>query len=59
MHGVWQYRLIHWDHVAQVKEDLLENPLDGWLQLLVCDDKSMGTSRHNSINVSGYVVCPV
>ena len=30
-----QSRLIDWDHVAELKEDLLANPPDGRLQLLV------------------------
>ena len=54
-----QSRLIDWDHVAEVKEDLLANPSDGRLQLLVWDDKGIGLLRHNSINVIGYVACPV
>ena len=54
-----QSRIIDWDHVAEVKEDLLANPRDGQLQLLVWDDKGMGSLRRNSINVIGYVACPV
>ena len=54
-----QSRLIDWDHVAKVKEDLLGDPPDGRLQLLVWDDKGMALLRHNSINVIGYVACPV
>ena len=34
-------------------------PPDGRLQLLVWDDKGMGMSRRNSINVTGYFACPV
>ena len=54
-----QSGLIDWDHVAEVKEDLLANPSDGRLQLLVWDDKGMGMLRRNSINVTGYVAFPV
>ena len=54
-----QSRIIDWDRVAEVKEDLLANPPDGRLQLLVWDDKGMGLLRRNSINVIGYVACPV
>ena len=54
-----QSRIIDWDHVAEVKEDLLANPPDGRLQLLVWDDKGMGLLRRNSINVIGYSACPV
>ena len=54
-----QSRLINWDHVAEVKEDLLANPRDAPLHLLVEDDKGMGMSRRNSINVAGYFACPV
>ena len=54
-----QSRLIDWNHVAQVKEDLLAKPHDGRLQLLVWDDKGMGMLRRNSINVIGYVAYPV
>ena len=56
-----QSRLIDLDHVAEVKEDLLATPPppDGRLQLLVWDDKGMGLLRRNSINVIGYVACPV
>ena len=42
-----QSRLIDWDHVVQVKEDLLPNPPDGRLQLLGWDDKGMGLLRHS------------
>ena len=54
-----QSRLIDWDHVAEVKEDLLANPPDGRLQLVVWDDKGMGLLRRSSINIIGYVACPV
>ena len=59
-----QSRLIDWDHVAEVKQELLANPPDGRLQLLVWatmawDDKGMGMLRRNSINVIGCVACPV
>ena len=54
-----QSRLIDWDHVAEVKEDLFANPPDGRLQLLVWDDKGMGMSRRHSINVTGYLAYPV
>ena len=43
--------------MAEVKGDLLANPPDGRLQLLVWDDKGMGMLRRNSINVIGYVAC--
>ena len=52
-------RFINWDHVAEVKEDLLANPPDGRPQLLVRDDKGMGLSGRNSINVTGYLACLV
>ena len=52
-----QSRLINRDHVAKVKEDLLANPPDGRLQLLVWDDKGMGMSRNNVSNVTGYLAC--
>ena len=54
-----QSRLIDWDHVAEVKEDLMATPPDGRLQLLVWDDKGMGLLQYNSINVIGYLACPV
>ena len=54
-----QSRLIKWFHVAEVKEDLLANPPDGRLQLLVWDDKDLGMLRRNSITVIGYVACPM
>ena len=54
-----QSRLIDWDHVADVKDDLLANPPNDRLQLLVCDDKGMGVLRCNPMNVIGYVACPV
>ena len=54
-----QSRLIDWDHVAKVKEDLLANPPDGQLQLLGWDDKGMGMPLHNLINVTDYFACPV
>ena len=54
-----QSRLIYWDHVVEVKEDLLANPPDGRLRLVVRDDKAMGLLRRNSINIIGYVACPV
>ena len=34
-----QSRLINWDHVVEVKKDLLANPPDGQLQLLVWTTK--------------------
>ena len=52
-------RVIDWDCVAQVKEDLLANPPDSRLELLVWDDKGMAMSRSNSINVTGYLACPL
>ena len=55
----WQSRLIGWDHTAQVKQDLLANSPDGRLYLLVWDDKGMGVSRRNSINVTCYFACLV
>ena len=54
-----QSRLVDWDQVAEVKEDLLANPLDGRLQLPVWDDEGMGMSRRNLINETGYFVCLV
>ena len=54
-----QSRLIDWDHVAEVKQDLLADPPTGRSQLLVWDDKGMGMLRRNSINGIGYVACPV
>ena len=54
-----QSRLIDWDHVAEVKEDLLATPPDGGLQLPVWDDKGMGMLLRNSINVTGYFACLV
>ena len=54
-----QSRVIDWDQVAEVKEDLVANPPDGQQQLLVSDDKGMGLLRHNSINVIAYVACRV
>ena len=54
-----QSSLIDWDHVAEVKDDLLANPPDGRLQLLVWDDKGMALLRRNSINVISYVACLV
>ena len=45
-----QSRLIDWDHVAEVKQDLLANPPDGRLQLLGWDDKGMALLCHNSMN---------
>ena len=54
-----QSKLIDWDHVAEVKEDMLANPPDGRLQLLVWDNRGMGMLQRNSINVIGYVACPV
>ena len=36
-----------------------QTPPDGRLQLLVLDDKGIGLLRRNSINVIGYVACPV
>ena len=54
-----QFRLIDWDHVAEVKEDLVANPPDGRLQPLVWDDKGMALLRYNSINAIGYVASPV
>ena len=54
-----QSGLIDWDHVEEVKEDLLANPPDGQVLLMVWDDKGMGLLRRNSINVIGYVACPV
>ena len=36
-----QSKLIKWFRVAQVKEDLLANPPEGRLQLLVWDDKGL------------------
>ena len=62
IHGCMEYGQpwgIEWDHVAEVKEDLLANPLDGRRQLLVWDDKGMGMSCRNSITVTGYFACPV
>ena len=53
-----QSRLIDWDH-AELKEDLPANPPDGRLKLLVWDDKGLGMLRRNSINVMGYLACPV
>ena len=50
----WQSRLIDWDHVVEVKEDLLANTPNGRLQLLVWDDKGMGMPLRNSINVTGH-----
>ena len=49
-----QSRLIDWDNVAKIMEDLLANPPDGRLQLLVSDGKGMGMSLRNSNNVTGY-----
>ena len=54
-----QFRLNDWDHVAMVKEDLLANPPDGLVQLLVWDDKGMGMLQRSSINVIGYVALHV
>ena len=54
-----QSRLIVWDHVAEVKEDLLANPCDGRLQLVVWDDKGMGMLLRYSINVTGCFACSV
>ena len=54
-----QSRLIDWDHVAKVKEDLLATPRDGRLQLLLWDDKGMGMLRRNSINGTCYFAYPV
>ena len=54
-----QSRLIDWDHVAEVKEDLLANRPDGRLQLLVWDDKGIGMPLRNLISVTGYFDCPV
>ena len=54
-----QLRLIDWDYVAEVKEDLLANPRDDRLRLVVLDDKGLGTARRNSINVTGYFACSV
>ena len=54
-----QCRLIDWDHVAKVKEDLLANQPNGRLQLLVWDDKGMGLLQRNSINAIGYMARPV
>ena len=54
-----QSRRIDWDHVAEVKEDLLVKPPDRRLQLLVWDNKGMGLLRRNLINVIGYVACSV
>ena len=51
--------LIDWDHMAEVKEDLLANPPDGRLQLLVWDDKGMAMLFRNLINVTGCFACPV
>ena len=51
--------LIDWDHVAEVKEDLLANPRDGRLQLLLWDDKGMAMPFRNLINVTGCFACPV
>ena len=45
--------------MAEVKEDLLGNPPDGRLQLLVWDDKGMGMSRRNSISQPATLACPV
>ena len=57
--GYVQSTLMDWDHVAEVKEDLLANPLEGRLQLPIWDDKGMGTSRHIAINVTGYLARPL
>ena len=54
-----QSRLINWNHVAEVKEDLLGNPPDGRLKLVVWDDKGMGMSRRNSISQPATLACPV
>ena len=54
-----QSRLIDWDHVVEVKEDLLANPPNGRLQLPVRDDKGKRMLPRNSINVIGYVACPM
>ena len=53
-----QSRIIGWDHMAKVKEDLLAHPLEGRLQLVVWDDKGMGMPLRNWINVTGYFACP-
>ena len=52
-------QLIDCDHVADVKEDLLANPADGRLQLLVSEDKGMGMPLHNSISVTAFFACRV
>ena len=54
-----QSRLIDWDHVAEVKQDIVANPPDSRLQLLVRDDKGMGMPLPNSIHVTGYFACPM
>ena len=54
-----QSRLIDWDHVVEVKQDLLANLPEGRLQLLFSDHKGMGMLRRDSINAIGSVACPV
>ena len=54
-----QSRLIDWDHVTEVKEYLLANPLDAGLRLLIWDDKGMGMPLRISIDVTGCFACPV
>ena len=54
-----QSQLLGWDHLAEVKEDLLGKPLDGRLLLMVWHAKGRGPPLHHSIDVMGWFACPV